>query len=247
VYGFNTSGSGYGVFGIGGYYGVYGINNGDGFGVFGQSNSGAGLYSYSDTGAGVYGDTSYGWAGYFNGDVEITGTLYGGNEDVRIDHPLDPANKYLVHASVQSSEMKNIYDGVVTTDAHGEATVQLPEWFEALNTEFRYQLTVIGQFAQAIVARKITNHQFQIRTSAPNVEVSWQVTGVRQDAYAKAHPLQVETDKPQVEKGFYLHPELYGAPEEKGVSWAHSPQTMKKVREERTKLASPIDKGVAKP
>jgi hypothetical protein len=89
----------------------------------------------------------------------------------------------------------NIYTGNVTTDTRGEATVQLPKWFEVLNADFRYQLTVIGQFAQAIVASKIQNHQFTIRTNAPNVEVSWQVTSVRRDAYAKAHPLVVEAEK----------------------------------------------------
>ena len=91
--------------------------------------------------------------------------------------------------------MKNIYDDNVTTDSRGSATVQLPEWFEVLNTDFRYQLTVIVQFAQAIVASEIENNPFEIRTSAPNVKVSWQVTGIRQDAFAKAHPLAVEQEK----------------------------------------------------
>jgi hypothetical protein len=60
-----------------------------------------------------------------------------------------------------------------------------------------------------IVSTKIANHHFAIRTDKPNVEVSWQVTGVRHDAFAKAHPLQVSVDKPVAERGFYLHPELF--------------------------------------
>ncbi len=112
----------------------------------------------------------------------------------------------------------------------GEAIVQLPDWFEALNTDFRYQLTVVGQFAQAIVSREIQNHQFQIRTNLPNVKVSWQVTGVRQDAFAKAHPLVVEKDKEARLRGFYLHPELYGAPEEKQIEWARHPETMRRMQ-----------------
>ena len=84
-------------------------------------------------------------------------------------------------------------------------------WFEALKRDFRYQLTVIGQFAQAIIGAEIQSGQFTIRTSAPNVKVSWQVTGVRQDAYAKAHPLVVEEEKPAHMQGFYLYPELHGA------------------------------------
>jgi hypothetical protein len=129
--------------------------------------------------------------GNFSGSVDISADLnVTGTKNFKIDHPLDPANKYLVHSAVESSEMMNIYTDNVTTDAQGEATVQLPGWFEVENGDFRYQLTVIGQFAQAIVSHKIENHQFTIRTSAPNVEVSWQVTGVRQDVYAKAHPSQ---------------------------------------------------------
>jgi hypothetical protein len=132
--------------------------------------------------------------------------------------------------------MMNIYTGNVTTDPRGEATVQLPKWFEVLNADFRYQLTVIGQFAQAIVASKIQNHQFTIRTNAPNVEVSWQVTGVRRDAYAKAHPLVVEAEKEVRLKGFYIHPELYGAPAERQIEWARHPQTMKKVQQRRQEV-----------
>jgi hypothetical protein len=172
-----------------------------------------------------------GYAGNFTGDVEISGKLNGSTPAVKIDDPLDPANKFLLHAPVQSSEMKNIYDGTVTTDGQGQATVQLPEWFGVLNADFRYQLTVIGQFAQAIVAREIENNQFEIRTSAPGVKVSWQVSGVRQDAYAQAHPLMVEQEKDARLRGFYIHPELYGAPPEKQIEWARHPQMMKRIRE----------------
>ena len=184
-------------------------------------------------GDGVSAQAGSGPAGDFTGNVVISGTLTAGSKHFKIDHPLDPANKYLVHASVESSEMMNIYTGNVNTDSQGEATVQLPDWFEVLNTDFRYQLTVIGQFAQAIVSRKIANHQFQIRTNAPNVEVSWQVTGVRQDVYAKAHPLVVEEEKEAWLKGYYIHPDLYGQPEEKQIEWARHPQMMKKVQQVR--------------
>ena len=165
----------------------------------------------------------------------VSGTLSVGMKNSKSDHPLDPANKYLYHGSVESSEMMNIYTGNVTTDAAGDAVVELPEWFEAVNGDFRYQLTVIGQFAQAIIASKIANHQFGIKTDKPNVEVSWQVTGVRQDAYAKAHPLQVEVEKPERERGYYIHPELYGAGEEKQIEWARHPEMMKRIKERRAR------------
>jgi len=175
----------------------------------------------------------------------VSGAITAGTKDFKIDHPLDPANKYLVHDSVESSEMMNIYTGNVTTDSAGQATVQLPEWFEVLNTDFRYQLTVIGQFAQAIISRKMENNRFEIRTSVPNVEVSWQVAGVRQDAYAKANPLEVEQEKEPRLRGFYIHPELYGAPPEKQIEWARHPQTMKKIQEMRAKQLAASQKQAA--
>ena len=182
------------------------------------------------------GNAGSGYAGNFAGDLNVTGAIFAGVKDFRIDHPIDPANKYLVHASVESSEMMDIYTGNVTTDAEGNAVVHLPDWFEVVNTDFRYQLTVIGQFAQAIVARKIENHQFVIRTSAPSVEVSWQVTAVRHDAYAKAHPLVVEQEKDVRLRGFYIQPELYGAPSERQIEWARHPQLMKKIQQDREQM-----------
>ena len=214
--------------------------NAGGTGVIGQGGHGlsqdaSGGYfaggSGSSYGDGLQAVAGSGVAGNFNGDVTITGNLTAASKNFKIDHPLDPANKYLVHASVESSEMMNIYTGNVITDAQGEARVQLPDWFEALNTDFRYQLTVIGQFAQAIVSSEVQNHEFAIRSSVPNVKVSWQITGVRQDAYAKANPMVVEEEKEPRLKGFYIHPELYGAPAEKQTEWARHPQMMKKLQQ----------------
>ncbi|HTD23955.1 MAG TPA: hypothetical protein VK738_14960 [Terriglobales bacterium] len=176
-----------------------------------------------------------------SGGFQCSGAISGSAKNFRIDHPLDPANKYLVHASVESSEMMNIYTGNVTTDAQGQAIVELPNWFEALNGDFRYQLTVIGQFAQAIVAHKIHNHQFTIRTSVPNVEVSWQVTGVRQDEWAKAHPLVVEEVKKEKLQGHYIHPELYGAPKEQGIEWERHPELMKRGQDRQAQNGASQD------
>jgi hypothetical protein len=209
---------------------AFGGTGGANFGVDGPAatfTGGPGL-AYGD-GLDAYAGSGY--AAVFHGDIAVTGIITAGTKDFKIDHPMNPANKYLYHASVESSEMLNIYTGNVTTDAEGEASVQLPDWFEVLNTDFRYQLTVIGMFAQAIVAREIQNHQFQIRTSLPNVKVSWQVTGVRHDAFAKAHPLIVEEEKEDRVRGFYIHPELYGAPAEKQIEWARHPDLMRRAKE----------------
>ena len=93
--------------------------------------------------------------GWFNGNVNVDGNLSKAGGSFKIDHPLDPANKYLYHSFVESPDMMNIYNGNVTSDGTARPSIDLPEWFEALNRDFRYQLTVIGQFAQAIVLREI--------------------------------------------------------------------------------------------
>ena len=186
--------------GEGGYFqggSVDGTSTGEG---------GDGIYAHNG-----YADGGNGYAGNFDGDVYVGGTLSATVKHFKIDHPLDPANKYLVHASVESSEMMNIYSGNVTTDELGIATITLPDWFESLNTDFRYQLTTVGRDSHAWISQEIANKQFKISTNATNVKVSWQVTAVRQDAYAKAHPLVVEEEKPTQERGFYQHPELYGS------------------------------------
>lgn len=147
------------------------------------------------------------------GDLNITGNLSKGSGSFKIDHPLDPANKYLVHSFVESPEMMNIFSGNITTDENGIASVQMPDYFEAVNKDFRYQLTVIGTFAQAIVKEKIRDNQFIIQTNEPNIEVSWSVTSVRSDRFAKAYPILPETEKEL--KGTYLHPELYSQGKDK--------------------------------
>src|SRR5208283_4202061 len=124
-------------------------------------------------------------------NAEVIGTLSKGGGSFKIDHPLDPAGKYLYHSFVESPDMMNVYNGNVTTDKRGLATVVLPDYFGALNRDFRYQLTVIGQFAQAMIGKEISHNRFTIRSNKPGVKVSWQVTGIRQDAYANAHRIQV--------------------------------------------------------
>jgi hypothetical protein len=157
-------------------------------------------------------------AAILEGNVDVVGTLSKSGGSFKIDHPTDPANKYLSHSFVESPDMKNIYDGVVTTDGKGFATVTMPEWFDALNGHFRYQLTVLGRsFARAIVWEEMTGERFTIRTDEPRVKVSWQVTGTREDAFAKAHRIPVEEEKTGAERGRYLMPELFGQPASKAI------------------------------
>ena len=159
---------------------------------------------------------------FLAGNLAVTGTLSKGGGSFKIDHPLDPANKTLSHSFVESPDMMSIYNGVAKLDAGGRAWVTLPDWFESLNGEFRYLLTAIGAPQPRLyVAEEIHGNRFEIAGGKPGGKVSWQMTGIRHDAYANAHRIAVEEDKPAAERGYYLHPEAFGQPETKGVKYAH--------------------------
>jgi hypothetical protein len=211
-----------------GHFGILGDNTS---GVFGEHTNGN-VGRLGAANAAVLGNAAAGsLAGRFLGDVSITGTLSKGGGSFKIDHPLDPEGQYLAHSFVESPDMMNVYNGNVTTDAQGEAVVVLPAYFEALNRNFRYQLTCIGGFAPVYIAEKISGNRFKIAGGTPGMEVSWQVTGIRQDAWAEAHRIVVEQAKPAIERGFYLHPALYGQPAERSVAWARDPEGMRAIQE----------------
>jgi len=229
-------------------YGVYGTTasaDHNATGVYGHATAASGSINGvwgqvdSDSGWGVYGDAtsatgtpvavggnapSNGWALYgggnaqVTGNLNVTGTVSKGGGSFKIDHPLDPANKFLYHSFVESPDMKNVYDGVVTLDAKGEATVTLPEWFETLNRDFRYQLTSIGQAAPDLhVKSEVKANVFSIAGGGSGQKVSWQLTGIRKDAWADAHRIPVEEEKPATERGLYLHPTEHGQAAAKGI------------------------------
>ena len=190
-------------------------------GVIGESTGSYGVLGISTSNVGVYGVSETGLAGYFLGDVTVTGTLTKGGGSFKIDHPMDPENKYLSHSFVESPDMLNVYNGNITLDAQGEAWVVLPEWFEALNRDFRYQLTPIGAPANLYIAEEVAGNRFKIAGGSAGGRVSWQVTGVRHDRWADAHRVPVEESKPESERGFYLHPDVFGQPDSKALPSAH--------------------------
>jgi hypothetical protein len=160
------------------------------------------------------------WA---QGRLSATGT-----KTFRIDHPDDPENKYLLHYCSEGPEPLNVYSGSVTTDAEGIAWVQLPDYFEEINKSPRYQLTVVddaagSEFVQVKVARRIKENRFMIMTSAPDIEVCWEVKAVRNDRWVRTYGAPVEVEKQDLEKGTYQHPELYGLPAGKGIDCRPDP------------------------
>jgi hypothetical protein len=203
--------------------GVIGIGNGTGDGVLGVAAAGvgqiaglppppslpahwAGIHGVGGSGPPAPGEAAS-FAGLFdgavqiNGNLSVLGTVTKGGGGFQIDHPLDPANKYLVHSFVESPDMKNVYDGVAVADSLGEATVELPAYFDALNKDFRYQLTPIGAPAPNLhVQQELTRNRFAIAGAAPGQRVCWQVIGTRKDAWALANPVVVERDKPKSQR-----------------------------------------------
>lgn len=154
-----------------------------------------------------------------NGNVNVVNTLSKGGGAFRIDHPLDPENKILQHSFVESPDMMNVYNGIVVLDAKGEATIEMANYFEALNRDFRYQLTCLGEFAPVFVKSKISGNRFSISGGKPGMEVSWQVTGIRHDKWAEANRIQVQINKDSRESGKYIHPESFGLSIEKAIGY----------------------------
>jgi hypothetical protein len=241
-----------GIMTTGGLAGAGGGTNGPGIVATGASDNGfdtGGDGIDAIAGTGGTGGLPNGNAGSFTGDVAVSGNLnVSGTKSFKIDHPLDPANKYLYHAALESSEVLNLYSGNAVLDASGEATVQFPDWFEALNRDFRYQLTPIAVAAPNLhIAQEILNHSFRIAGGAPSMKVSWQVTAIRQDAWEKAHPMTVEVAKAARERGYYLNPELFGAPPERSMEWARNARLMKRVKDLQEKQAKRMRVLPAKP
>lgn len=188
------------------------------YGVYG----GAQVGNSANTAYGVYGET-FGpggtkYAGFFAGNVHVLGTLSKSSGSFKIDHPLDPENKYLSHSFVESPDMMNIYSGVITLDAKGGAVVELPDYFEALNRDFRYQLTAMGApMPNLYIASEISANEFAIAGGVPSARVSWEVTGVRHDPSSLHHAIEVEEDKPEHHRGKYLDPEAYGHGDDRAI------------------------------
>ncbi len=245
VYGRSDSASfsagGVGVFGLAtapfnSTYGVWGENySTSGTGVLGRATASSG------TTYGVYGQSSSpsGWGVWSQGRFGASGT-----KSLCIDHPDDPANKYLLHYSAESPEVINFYSGNAVLDTRGEAVVTLPCYFSRMNKDPRYALTPVGapmpglHVAEEIPAvvlaagadarpgESTVACSFRIAGGAPGKKVSWRVEAVRNDQWVRACGAPVEVDKQGAEKGTYQYPEFYGQPPEKGMSYRAESQML---------------------
>jgi hypothetical protein len=197
---------------IGSYAYVFGADTNIAVRAYAKDDAGSVNYGVYSEVAGIAGSMAGRFIGNtrVEGNLVVTGSISKGSGTFKIDHPDDPENKFLVHSFVESPDMMNVYNGNAITDANGFVTVELPDYVENANKDYRYQLTPIGQFAQCIIKEKVKGNKFVIQTDKPNVEVSWMITGIRSDPYANQNRIVPVVDKDQNEKGKYLHPEAYG-------------------------------------
>ena len=204
--------------------GVSGIST-SGYGGIGDSSTNDGVAGVSTSGDGVSGISTSGYAGYFSGNVYVSGNLSaGGAKPFKIDNPLNPAKQYLYHYAVESPQVQNMYNGTITLDAKGEAVVTLPDYFSAVNSgEFQYQLTAIGApMPNLYVAEELTGNHFKIAGGVAGKKVSWMIFGQRSDPWLRDHPQTDVVDKPANEAGTYLYPQGYGQPLSMGTDYTRT-------------------------
>ena len=223
-----------------GQIGVLGQYSFEGVGVHGQAwmFNGLGFIYFPPPGTdvGVFGSAGDlaalgALAGLFDGDVDIGGTVTAGGKAFLIDHPQKPATHYLRHFCAEGPEPNTLYRGTVTLNTQGEAIVELPSYFEALNADFSYHLTCIGDYAPVYIKQKIQGNRFVIAGGKPGMEVSWLVIARRNDPYWQARPEEhlVEIPKEPDNIGKYLHPELYGAPRSQRAAYRRG-HTLEEIR-----------------
>lgn len=197
------------------------------------ANQAAAIYSQSAVAGGGAGIGVFG----FGGDFGVVGSTNGGNniglfsntdfaavgvKAFLIDHPLDPANKTLRHFCIESDEVLNMYRGTVELGVNGEAIIELPDYFDAININPSYQLTAIGTATQPYVLSEISNNQFVI-AGAPNTKVSWTVHAQRNDPTIQYYSSTIDNYTTNVrmkrphEVGKYFTPEAYGQSKEQGI------------------------------
>jgi hypothetical protein len=233
--------------------GVYGrawASTGNNFGVYGYtaSTTGTGVFGVVEPTEGInyaiVGHTSSpsGYAGYFVGDVHVTGSINKPACSFLIDHPLDPENKLLRHNCIESPEHLVVYRGKARLDANGEAAVQMPDYFAALakEDEASIHLTPVGK---PFLTGADWNRGFKGFTiyGEPNRAVFWEVLAERDDPVIRrlARPVEEEKgpDNKFCDRGKLLYPEAYGYSESMGRDYEKREENRKRHDEARAARA----------
>jgi hypothetical protein len=226
----------YGVFGQSGTSAaVHGVHNGGNYGYIGNVNHGVyganangnnGILGASD--AAVKGNASSGDAGYFSGNVHVSGSVNKAACSFLIDHPLDPENKWLRHTCMESPEPLVVYRGRARLDGGGQSVVEMPKYFVALTKEDQasIHLTPVGR---PFMTGAEWNPGFRSLTvyGEAGREVFWEVLAERDDPVIHQLAQPVEEDKVPEERGYYLHPKAFGLSDTRNVEWVRNPEMMR--------------------
>ena len=130
-----------------------------------------------------------------SGFMFIAKDITAQTKNFKIPHPLDPERRTLVHSCLEGPEIAVFYRGKGRLDA-GEATIRLPEYFEALTASgsASIMLTPIsrpGQKPCSLAASEVADGAFTV-VAIPDSNSSqaffWEVKATRKDVA----PLEVE-------------------------------------------------------
>lgn len=172
--------------------------------------------------------------------LDKTGTtVTNGIKAFKIDHPVDPDNKWLVHAAVESDHNATCYEGSVTLDDTGAAVVQLPAWFSALNGPNSIQLTAHGVAMPGLhVAQDVdAANTFAIAGGVAGQRVDWFIQSRRRDPWARDNQMVVEPDKKDSERGLVAAWREYGRTREDGLL-----EKQAEARERKRRTGNDADK-----
>ncbi|MCS7209821.1 MAG: hypothetical protein NZ874_09645 [Fimbriimonadales bacterium] len=217
VLGQNEAKEGYGIFGLARNTAL----DATALGAFGASAGGRGtgvyaIYSAPDD-PNLQGAAIRVWVVNAAGRPNVYGIVGNGNFSMsgtkafQIDHPLYPETHYLNHFCAEGPDPYNIYSGVVVLDANGEAWVELPDYYEAINRDPRYHLTPIGAAMPNLhIAEEVQGNRFKIAGGVPGKKVSWEVKAIRNDRWIQQFGYRTVAEKPDNLKGKFVMPQLYG-------------------------------------
>ncbi len=125
-------------------------------------------------------------------------TFYGCQKNFLINHPLYPETHKLVHSTLEGPEVAVFYRGEAQL-SKGEATVILPEYFEALTREENRTVLLTSKFENdnkisMLAASEVKDGKFTVKMidgKNPSQKFYWEVKAVRADVES----LEVEPAK----------------------------------------------------
>jgi hypothetical protein len=178
--------------------GVIGASDGK-YGVFGFSNNDAGVYGRSTNNIGVYGEAAKNYAGYFKGNVFVTGTLTAAAKSAVVKFP--DGSQRVLHCMESPEHWFEDFGSARLKG--GRATVKLDvDFAKVITRDYRVFLTPEGDCNGLYVHRKDAA-SFEVRElqgGASNVAFGYRIVGRRKDIKAHKRFARIDTRGPAPRK-----------------------------------------------